>query len=289
MNVGEILGLEGNSLLLTDARRRWSEWQGADARLLAVPEYDDLQARMRELRPGAADAVRLALAELAASDGGDDAAAAAALASTLLPGATVLAARLTSLASAHCVTGGPRALVHELVASQLWIEVRSFPWRRLTKVGGNVLMNCRAAVMRELGDFHQLDRGDRTWARTDFVDENALDAALHGGAVADGDSDPLGWVVGELLTPAGEVEVVLDWACENRVLSEDDRQLILMLLEHAPTAGVRETTRGRANLCGGRLAEQVAPLIGVSPATVRRRASTSVQALIDAVPPGVCA
>jgi hypothetical protein len=59
-----------------------------------------------------------ALATLAAADGGNDVAAAAALACALMPGACILANRLRTLA----------VQIDQIVAAQLWVEVRTFPW-----------------------------------------------------------------------------------------------------------------------------------------------------------------
>jgi len=38
------------------------------------------------------------------------------------------------------------AQIDQIVVAPLWVEVRTFPWRRLTKVAANVLMNTRAGV-----------------------------------------------------------------------------------------------------------------------------------------------
>ena len=81
------------------------------------------------------------LARLASPSGGDDVAAAGALAWLLLPGACATAHRLRSLT--------PR--IDEVVAAQLWLEVREFAWQRLGKVAANIVMNVRRGVLRELG------------------------------------------------------------------------------------------------------------------------------------------
>jgi hypothetical protein len=56
----------------------------------------------------------------------------------LLPGANAVARR------------APAGLETDaLVASQLWLEIRQFPWWRHQKVAGNVLANMRSVLARE--------------------------------------------------------------------------------------------------------------------------------------------
>lgn len=108
-------------------------------------------------------------------DGGDDIAAAAALAKCLLPGACRLAGWLSSLPTKEVFrdsqpiqAGAWWAVerIDELVASQLWIEVRSFPWRRLTKVASNIIVSTKVGVLREVGDYFYVTRADRTQVET---------------------------------------------------------------------------------------------------------------------------
>jgi len=140
MSVADQLGLwDETSELLAQADQRWGHWAGTYPALTHC-------CGLRELRswlPGAdkteADEALHALATLAAADGGDDTAAAATLAWALMPGACTLANRLRTL-TRH---------IDEIVAAQLWVEVRTFPWRRLRKVAANVLMNTRAGVLRD--------------------------------------------------------------------------------------------------------------------------------------------
>jgi hypothetical protein len=288
MNVGELLDLEENSALLDQARHRWDMWVETDSRLSVVERFDDLRALLATATTDEADQCLLALAMLAAPDGGDDVAAAAALAKALLPGACLLASRLTAtLSRRHFRAQEPRR-VNELVASQLWLEVRSFPWRRLTRVGGNILMNTRAGVLRECDDFGQLERVDRTWAHTLPVD-SGLDMSARG--VADWVRRGRGGATvlfGERDEASALEELldVLEWACANDVISDEDRSLLLCLIDEASRTEIRSTSRGKGNLCANNLAAKVAPRLGVSAATIRRRAARSVEALAAAAPSG---
>ena len=311
MSVGDQLGLDENSELLDQARRKWPEWVAADSRLDVVAEFDDLRAWLPSVDRDASDEVLLALAMLAAPDGGDDIAAAAALAKCLLPGACRLAGWLSTLPprevfrDSQPVMAGTWSAVEridELVASQLWIEVRTFPWRRLRKVAANILMNTRVGVLREVGDFFYVSRADRTWANTTLVE------SFSSGDLTDGDGGA--WSAGEMPTErvagalfhrpeiladqsgpdheepsaAEELLELLAWACEHSVISDADRYLLLCLVEEADRVETRNLTRGYGGLIGNELSSRVAPRVGVSEATVRRHASRSMRALAEAAP-----
>jgi hypothetical protein len=308
MSVGDLLGLDEGGELLEHARARWATWAADDARLRVVDDLVDLRDWLSTVERVEADRVLLGLAMLAAPDGGDEVAAAGALAKCLLPGACVTAERVCQLVAKGQLSAtfdGPVGQrVDELVASQLWIEVRTFPWRRLTRVASNILMNTRAGVLYELGDNARLWRTDRTWANTSAL-----------AAVTRGDFDParLGSIDGdpgtssreltlagfhpELLagamptpdadperTPLDQLLEILAWACGHRVITTSDRHLLLVLVEEAARVKTNRTGRGRCGLIGNELSLRVAPRLGVSGSTVRRRAARSMAALAAAVP-----
>jgi hypothetical protein len=293
MGVAELLGLEGNSERLDQARRRWPQWRANDHRLAVVQDFDDLSGWLPTVSREDADEVLLALAMLAAPDGGDDLAAAAALAKCLLPGACRLAARLCSLRSRAGLRDNQPAhasvmrRIDELVASQLWIEVRSFPWRRLAKVAANILMNTKAGVLREVGEYIYVSRVDRTWANTSLVD-----AYIFGDGPPSTATEGLP-VQSELLadaadqvtdqSAAAELLEVLTWACENRVISPADRYLLVCLVDEAHRVKTRNTRRGYGGLLSTELSIRVGPRVGASQATVRRRAARTVRTLAAAV------
>ena len=142
MSVARNLGLDDpDNNMLALARDRWSSWRLEHEALDVVEDLLDLPTWMRNAEPENADRVLLALAELASPEGGDDLAATGALAWLLLPGASLLAARLATLTPS----------IDEVLAAQLWVEARTFPWQRGRRVAANILMNARKAVMRDLG------------------------------------------------------------------------------------------------------------------------------------------
>lgn len=187
------------------------------------------------------------------------------------------------------------------MASQLWIEVRTFKWRRLRKVAANILINTRVGVLREVGDFFHVSRADRTWANTTLVESFStgdLDAS-DGAAWSKGElqTEPVAGALRrrpEILADAGseqeepsateELLELLAWACENQVISAADRYLLLCLVDEADRIETRNLTRGYGGLLSNEVSSRVAPRIGVSEATVRRHGSRTVRALAAAAP-----
>ena len=261
MSVADQLGLwDETSELLALADQRWGQW---------ATDYPALThcCGVRELRswlPGAdkaeADEALHALATLAAVDGGDDIAAAAALSWALMPGACTLANGLRTL-TWH---------IDEVVAAQLWVEVRTFPWRRLRRVAANVLKNTRTGVLRECGAKSQLRRTDLTWSWTSPYDPFG---SFWSGYVFTHCEPP---------NPAERLLELLRWGCENKVITDSDRALLLCLVEAADSAVTRRSCRGSGGIMANSVSEAVAQKWGIAPRTVRRRARSSMDAISSA-------
>lgn len=289
MRVSQYLDLEDGGQLLDRARESWAQWTEREPRLEVVG-FDELRQWLVESPPAEVDEVLHALATLAASDGGDDIAAAAALAWVLLPGACALTRKLRHL------QGGDIQL---LVAAQLWIEVRSFEWRRLRKVAANVLHNTRTGCLRVAGTASQTRRTDRTWSVAHVIDPNSFfwvhlaagersritvgdQGSARSGQI--GDDVPSLWPT-HLATTSPErlshqeVAAVLSWACDNEVISESERELLLCLVEEAGKVATGRFGRANYGLTANEISARVAPRCGLSPATVRRRVARSIQAL----------
>ena len=262
MSVADQLGLrDETSELLALADERWGHWATAHPVLTHCCGVLELRSWLRGADKAEVDEALRALATLAAVDGGDDIAAAAALAWALMPGACTLANRLRTLTS-H---------IDEVIAAQLWVEVRTFPWRRLTKVAANVLMNTRVRVLRDCGAKSQLERTDPTWSRTSPVDPYGT---FWGGYAATHCEPPT--------HPGQELLERLEWACENKVISGADRALLLCLVEAADHAATRRLGRGTGGLMANDASKVVAQQWGIAPSTVRRRTRRSVDALASA-------
>jgi hypothetical protein len=294
MSVGNLLGLDEGGELLARARERWAAWAAEDARLRVVDDFDGLRDWLLDVDRAQSDSILHALATLAATDGADDVAAAGALAKCLLPGACSMAARFRTLILKRVLTpslnGSIDQVVDDLVASQLWIQVRTFPWRRRRLVASNILMDTRAGVLYELNDNTWQWRTDRTWANTtaheavtrgDFEPEPRLSdvglrPSFEGLMAADFE--------GSTLSPPEQLLKVLAWGCNHEVITSSDRNLLLLVVKEAETAPAVRPGCRRSGLLSTDLAAKVAPHLGVSGVTIRRRVARSIAALEAAVP-----
>lgn len=283
MSVQQQLGLEEDGLLVQQIRERWSTWSAHDERLAAVAEFDEFRDWLRTANVEERDDALYALACMAAKDAGDDHFAGAALAWALLPGAATLAARLAGFAPC----------IDDLVAAQLWLEVRTFAWQRLRKVAANILAATRAGVLLDLGDLGQVRRSDRAWANTGLLFGDFLEGEWNREQADPTDPElfvQVGSRTREQLTvhfeadptPTQEVEALLAWGVREGLISDRDRLVLTELIDEAETT---VPARGRTANCGlgGReITRKVGERLGVSSATVRRHLNTSVAALAAA-------
>jgi hypothetical protein len=138
LTVVEQLGVADLALGLAKARQLWQGWVEQDSRLALAPAVDGLPDWLMLVGIDVADEVLHALVQIGSPVGRDCQPAAWVVAWALLPGASAVACR----APAGSETDA-------LFASQLWLEIRQFPWWRHQKVAGNVLANIRSAIARE--------------------------------------------------------------------------------------------------------------------------------------------
>ena len=117
MSVEEALGIT-DEVAIQIVKRRWSDW-ATDHPVLRKAKVDDLRNWLRCSDARTVGDVMHALACLGATDGGDDLDAAKLVAWLLVPVAGRVASELVSVLPD----------VDHLVASQLWIEVRTLNWR----------------------------------------------------------------------------------------------------------------------------------------------------------------
>lgn len=229
-----------------DAVARWARTESALSGIDSVARLSDLTALGQD--PMRADALLGALVRTAAVDGGDDVDAALVVLHLLGDGLRALVDRLADL-------GGGDRLGH-LLAGQLMIQIRAFPWRRRVHAyAANLLLDTKLAVMRELG-FRRGRRGPESphealgsawwWA------EACLDTA--------GDSED----------PLTELLELLTWATRTGAADPTDMRLLWQL----------QASRGY----GEQACTQVAHAWGISNRTVRRRSGRALAALRTAVP-----
>lgn len=249
MRIARLLGLSSiDEELLVMAGARWESWVArSDGALDGAPDLVGLPDWLWDATPAEADRVLVHLAFLAARDGEDDLAAAAVLAWVLLPGAHSI---VCSLARATPV-------VDEVVAAQLWVQVRTFPWRKGRRVAANILWSTRNQVRLELG---LRASADLTWRHVVVVDPTTP-----------------GWQTLEVVRPhqaqAPEVTLrrLLRRACHEDVINWIDRDLLISLAEAAGQLGCSRTGTA-SGLLGNTACEHVAREWGCTPRTVRRRA-----------------
>lgn len=261
MSLVEALGLDEQQIPAV-VQRCWGRWSEQVPALGCVPVPGELGAWRKSAPAEVTDRVLRGLAELAATDGGNDTDAAMVLAWLMVPGVL----RYVSAGLA----GQPDADVQ--VAAQLWIEVRSFPWRTTGRVAGNILWRLRKAVLAEFGDRGQLENRDRTLART-FLD---LSVDLLRASHNDEDTTAA--------DARDDVLAILEWGRAHGVISEVDRSLLLDVL------AASEEAQGPASAClpllGDRVSDHVAARWGITGRTVRRRAARSIAALAATVGDG---
>lgn len=235
-------------------RRAWPGWVELHPGLAAAGDPAGLRSWLRSAGPAEVDEVLFDLAVLAAADGGDDVVAARTLAWTLAPAASNLAARLST----------SRGDADHAVASELWLAVRTFPWRRLRKVAANILGRVRTAVLVELGVGREARRLDPTWAASDRLEDLAAPEEL----MLDGD-DPPSWRV---------LDSLLATALHDGVITPPELNLLLDLaaeIDRHPESH----PRARGGFMSTSVCAAVGDRLGCSVRTIRRRAKHALDAL----------
>jgi hypothetical protein len=197
----------------------------------------------------AAGEVLHALVRISSPCGGDCRPAAWVVAWALLPGANAVARRAPAGAETDA-----------LVASQLWLEIRQFPWWRHRKVAGNVLANMRSAIARE-GVLKRPSWAERRSVPTDRLPEQPLHKQV---------------------SPDEELIAVLSRGEHVGLIGSGDRLLLSSLVEQTDRLGVRMVCRSGEGLMSASALAETAAEFGLSPGTVRRRARRSIDALASA-------
>jgi hypothetical protein len=213
---------------------------------------DGLRDWLLAAEQATADDVLLSLVRLGSQSGGDSAAAVWLTVWALLPGAEAMARRM-----------GGDSDTEALIASQLWLEVRCFPWQRLQKVAGNVMANVRGCVLRRDGCLTRLSSMERRTVPTDRLPELPADTAT--------------------VSAAEELQDVLDEAQGMGVITAEDAALLLSMVAAQTEVGDdRAARRSSQGLMSLAVLTATAERWGVSPATVRRHARRSINAIAAA-------
>lgn len=225
--------------------QRWEGWVKACPALACV-DRTNVRGWLRRVDPDQASAALQGLAQLAATDGGRDTEAATVLAWVMLPAACRIARDLADLhPDIDCI-----------VASQLWIEVRTFNWRTSRKVAGNLARSLRRGVLRECGAGSQTLIEAMTVPWQDLLEQMGADESAR--------ENPLETLV-----------EVLNLGVAQGIIKDCDRSLLLDMVEAA-----RVSTR-RHNAARSLLAVSavVGPKRGMPSRSVRRRGRRALDAL----------
>lgn len=224
--------------------QRWQAWCAISPTLRSA-DHRHLRSWLRAASLDAANAVLFELAALAATDGGDDPDAAIITAWALLPAACRIANELRDL--------DPD--IDALVASQLWIEIRTYNWRGCSRASGTICASLRRNLLREWGRDAARERPTLAWP--DVLEQLCQQPER-------AESDPR-----EVLLQ------VLDWGVETGTIEHADRVLLLDMVD-ASASDPRHRSPRRALLgCSS----AVSSGLGVTARTVRRRSRRALDAL----------
>jgi hypothetical protein len=246
MSVEEALGIS-TEMAMEIVGRRWPDWTKTRPVLRQV-EVADVGRRLREGDARTVGEVMHALAWLAATDGGDDVEAASVVAWMLVPVAGRVANELHTMAPE----------IDSLVASQLWIEVRTVNWRASSRVAANIGKSLRRNLLREA----RLD--GRRPVSVELVLWPELFEWLWPAGYDSGSEDPEQTLLS-----------VLDWGVEHGTIQPSDRDLLLAMVAVSAGDPCRRSPR-RALLAA---AGVLGPELGITPRSVRRRGRRALDAL----------
>lgn len=265
MSVEERLGLTPTTVAdLVD--EHWDRWRTAHAILQQVAAPAQIRQWMAAAPSQRSDQVQLALAQLAAIDGGDDPGAARLLAAIMLPAATRIAGQLAHLSPD----------IDELVAGQLWLEIRTFNWETGHKFAANVAWRVRCGALREAQTLFQRaslnERLNATALRFSYPCELDLLDAGEGPRL---DAEP---------EPYTEVLQVLEWGRDQGLITAADRTLLLVLVQAAWEVQESEgrASSGPVGLLNERTAARAGELLGLTGRTTRRHARRALNRLAEA-------
>jgi len=252
MSVAKCLGVDDvDGPQMMQMRSRWPQWSEGEAGLAVVDDPVALPRVMRRSEPEQRDTVLGALLRL----GVVEQSATVALVWLLAPGATKLAWRLRDLSRD----------IDELVAGQLWIQVREHDPDDARYVAAKILNRTEREVMVELAVGDLAKRRDPTWAKavlTDRFDESIPDQ--------ESDED----------TAREELHLLLRKALDSGSLSDVDRDLLLDLA-HAANMLNAPLRRGRAGLTTPSVAQMVSDDHAMAARTIRRHAADALDGLAE--------
>jgi len=252
-----------------DPVRGLDRWAAAEPALAGIGTAGELAETVHNGGdPARADELLGALVRLGAVDGGNEEDAALLVAHLLGNGTRKLALQLRDLS----------ADIDELLAGELWLQIRTFPWRRRRRAyAKSLLLDTRLAVLAELRPY----RNRAGLSRVMLVDP--VVTAADDDATADCSS----LLDRPCVNPHDEDEPslldLLEWAQRTGVIDRADAALLIELMLAAD--GVNESDRRAAPGRGLNRADEVSAVAarhGVHEKTIWRRRARALSALRDA-------
>jgi hypothetical protein len=252
-----------------DPVRGLDRWAAAEPALAGIGTVSELAEIVHNGGdPARADELFGALVRLGAVDGGNEEDAALLVAHLLGNGTRKLALQLRDLS----------ADIDDLLAGELWLQIRAFPWRRRRRAyAKSLLLDTRLAVLAELCPY----RNRAGLSRVLLVDP--VVSAAYDGAAADCSS----LLDRQCFNPHDEDESslldLLEWAQRTGVIDRADAALLveLMLAADEARAADQDAAAGRG-LNRAREISAVAARHGVHEKTIWRRRARALSALRDA-------
>ncbi len=239
-----------------DAACVLDRWADAEPVLAGVGSVRQLARAVHDRSaPARSDALLGAVVRLAAVDGGGDEEAALLVAHLLDNGSCQLAVQLRDLSRE----------IDEVVAGALWIQIRTFPWRRRRRAfARSLLLDTRKAVLGEICPYRIRTGRNRVVLR----DPQLLAESTVPSAAAPAAGPGL-----------GELRDLLVWARRAGAIDGDQVRLLLDLVEVAHrTDGQAERVQRRGLNVAADI-EVVAARWGLNERTVRRRRDRALVAL----------
>jgi hypothetical protein len=238
---------------------RWPAWVIAEPALASLRGLEEVALIAADrAHPADADALLGALVRLGAVDGGNDQDAACAVALLLANGVARIAGQLRNLSSD----------IDQMVAGQVWLQIREFPWRRRRRaIAANILMDARRALLQDLG----VDALSRSRGVVVVLGLTITDGALTlGGSRALVDCE----------RPAASGKEVclvemLEWATDNGVVTAADAAILRELASREVSGTVRGLNSAAEIIA-------VATRHGVNEKTVRLGRDRAVRCLVGA-------
>lgn len=242
---------------------QWRAWASVRPELSAFASMDDLLACYNQGSSLEQNRIFGIFLFLGAVSGGDDVHAAEWAAWMLRPGVLSLLRSLRNMAELPDL--------QQIVAGALWMQVRDWNCAAHKGTAGAFMRRLRTQVLRELERSLQ-DHAYPPALRL-VGDYEAVSPYIH----------PI-WRNEEHLDPAEVVASLLDWAIEERVISESDRTIMQAVLRAIKTIPATQCRSRSAGLCSMQVSIAAGASIGLAGSTVRRETRRTLDRLVAAAP-----